>query len=244
VARGHAEILAGASSLVIQPSFDSTVAPRERPDLDHNASVSATPPSSFGRPQATAPSALVSLPSVPTVCPSVSDVFGKIASVAHQAFEVVSSPWVASGCLLGVHPHCIQPRLAGGHAEILAGGSIFAIPSGFDCPVTSGASPDPDSTASAQSQLPSGFEHPPATGRSTIASLPSVSAVCPSMSDLFGGIAQAAHTVFEVVSSLGLLQGALLESTPIALSLIWPQAMPKFWQRLPFSQSHQVLTAQ
>jgi len=101
-------------------------------DLESTASAQAELPSGRERLSATNPSAIVSLLFAPAVCASVSDFFSGNASTAHKVSEAVSSPWFAPGFPLGVHPHRVQPCLAGGFVETMAGASILATPSSFD----------------------------------------------------------------------------------------------------------------
>jgi len=213
-ARGYAKILAGVSILAIPPSFDSPVTSGVSLDLESTTRAQTELPSGLAHPPATTPSANVSLPSVPAVCPSVSDFLGGIASAAHKVFEVVSSPWSASGCPLGVHTLCVQPCLAGGHAEILAGASILANPSSSDHPVTSGASLDPESIERAPPPLPSGFEQPTATTPSADAGPASTLAACLPASDLFGGTDSVVHKVFDVAPGRCTASECLVEVHP------------------------------
>jgi len=217
-AGGHAKILVGASTLVIQPSFDSPESSGASTDPESTARAPATSPSVFEHPPAPAPSTTISLPSVPAAHPSVSDLFGGTASVAPKVFEVASSPWFASGCPLGVHTHHPLTREAGGHAKILAGASILAIPSSFNRPVTSGASLDLESTASAKAKSPDSFEPPTATNLSEVATLLSVQPACFPVSHLVGGITPVVHQVLDVPSGHWFASGCPLGAFP---HLLW-----------------------
>jgi len=171
---GYAQNLGGASSLAIPSSFDRQVTTRASLALDSTASAQAHLHGGLEHPSATAPLAMVRPPPGPAVCPSVSDFSGGIVPAAHKVFAVVSSHWFASGCPLGVHTHQALTREAGGYAKIAAGASILAIPSSFDCPVTSGASLELESTAIAKAKSPDSVEPPTARNPSAVTTLLSV----------------------------------------------------------------------
>jgi len=158
--RGHAEILAGASSLAIPSSFDCPVTSGVSLDLESTASAKAKSPGCSKHPTATNPSAVATLLSVWPACFPVSEFVDGITSVAHQVLDVSSGHWFASGCPLGTFPPLFQSHVAGGHAKILVVASTFAIRPSFDSPESSGASIDPESTERAPATLSSAFEHP------------------------------------------------------------------------------------
>ena len=186
-AGGYAKILAGASILAIPSSFDRPVTSGASLDVESTASATAKSPDSFEHPTATNLSAVATPLSVQPACFPVSNHVGGISSVAHQVLDAPAGHWFASGCPLGTFPHLLWTCVAGGHAEISAKDSTLMIRPSFDSQVSSGASIDPESTARVPATLPSGFEHPSSPAPSATVSLPSVPAVHPSVSDLFGG---------------------------------------------------------
>jgi len=151
----------------------------------------------------------------------VSDFLGGIAPAARKVYEAVSSPWHAPGCPVGVHTHHALTREAGDYAKILAGASIFTIPSSFDHPVTSGASLDLKSTTRAKAKLPAGFEHPTATNLPAVATLLSVLPACFPVSDFVGGITSVAHQVLDVSSGHWFAAGCPPGTFP---HLLWSRA--------------------
>jgi len=139
-------------------------------DLDSTARAPTPSPRPLEHFPSPAPSATFSLSPVPAVC----HLLDSTASVASKVFEVVSRPWFAQGCPLGVHTNHARTREAGGHAKILAAASILAIPLSFARPVTSEASLDLDSTARAKAKSPERSEHPTATNLSAVGGTDSV----------------------------------------------------------------------
>jgi len=118
VARGHAAHLVGESTLANPPRFDIQVSPGASTAPESAARAPATLLSGFDCPPAPAPSAIVSLPSVPAVHPSVRDLFSGTAPVPTKVFELASSPWFVSGCPPGVHAHRVQPCFSWPEAKL------------------------------------------------------------------------------------------------------------------------------
>jgi len=205
-AGGPAKISEGASTLAIQPSFVSPASSGTNMDLDSTARAPTPSPRALEHFPSAAPLAAFSLSLVPADC----HLLDSTASVASKVFEAVSRPWFAQGHPLGVHTNHAPTREAGGHAKILAAVSILAIPSSFARSVTSEASLDLDSTASATAKSPERSEHPTATNASAVATLLSVLPACFPASEVAAGITTAAHQVLDVPSGQWLAPGCSL----------------------------------
>jgi len=128
----------------------------------------------------------------------VSDFLGGLAPAVYQALEVVSSSWFAQACPFGVNTHHTLTREARGYAKILAGASILAIPSSFARRVTSEASLNLNSTASAKAKSPDGSEHSTATNPPAVATLLSVLPASFPVSEFAGEITSDTHQVLAV----------------------------------------------
>ena len=243
-AGGHAKIWAAASILAIPSSFTRPVTSKASLDLDSTASAKAKSPERSEHPTATNPSAVATLLSVLPACFSASKGAGGITTAAHQVLDVPSGQWLASGCSLGHFQHLPRSCVAEGPAEILVGATTLAVRPSFDGQVPSGVNNDPDITVRTPVPLPSAFKRPPPPAPPATFSFPPAPAVCHPMRGLFGGTSSVASKVFEVVPSPRSAQGCPLGVHTHHDLTREAQGHAKSQPELPFSQSHQVLTAQ